>query len=322
MRLGYVIPISTVPTRRLMFNVVLYAYAYIRSLFLPSFPHRLDQPRQHEKNMLLERLHKPALCRAFFLLALVWVSEGFTVHVHTRRRFINHLISSEIPCRSRSWTPALTTSISAVNDDVFEEVPKTMSQALNRFFIGPDRGPIFVVGLLILFTSWRFMMKPAIEADDALVFVVSIVFWWLQEHVMHERLLHSEFDWVGKGIHEGHHKKPYFHVSIDPAGLILGWLAVAHVALRFLLPLDLAISATIGYAGAGLVYEWAHFIAHTRVKPGSAFWRQVKENHIKHHLVDSRYWFAFSLPAIDDWFGTNPPVHHIKETERRVEQNQ
>ena len=202
-----------------------------------------------------------------------------------------------------------------MNDDSLEEVPKTMSQALIRFFIGPDQGPICVVGLLTMFLSWRFTIVPSIEASDALVFVGSIAFWWLQEHIMHERLLHSEFKWAGKFIHEEHHKKPYFHVSIDPAWLILGWLAIAHMTLRLLLPLDLALSATIGYAGAGLMYEWAHFIAHTRVKPGNAFWKQVKDNHIKHHLVDNRYWFAFSLPSIDDWFGTNPPIHHIKRTE-------
>ncbi|KAI2501049.1 fatty acid hydroxylase-like protein [Fragilaria crotonensis] len=267
------------------------------------------------------RRRGPALCRVFFLVALVWVSEGFTFQLSlTRQRLNGHTVSSITASRSRPSAQSLATS-STGNDNTLEEVPRTLSQALDRFFVGPDRGPICVVGLLTMFTSWRFMMKPTLETSDALVFVASVVFWWFQEHIMHERLLHSEFDWFGKEVHEGHHNKPYFHVSIDPAWLILGWLALAHLTLRFLLPLDLALSATIGYAGAGLMYEWAHYMAHTRVKPGNAFWKQVKDNHIKHHLLDSRYWFAFSVPAIDDWFGTNPPAHHIKCAQRKEGQS-
>ena len=240
--------------------------------------------------------------------------EGFSSLPYTTiTPHFRHQVSSQ-----RSWAQALLPSNRDADSETLEEVPKKMPDAVNRFFLGPDRGPICVVGVLSTFTAWRLVMEPTIGTSDALAFTASIFFWWFQEHIMHEKLLHSDFDWVGKEIHQGHHNKPYFHICIDRFDLILGWLAVAHVTLRLLLPLNLALSATIGYACAGLMYEWAHYLAHTRVKPANEFWKRVKDNHVKHHLVDNRYWFGFSLPAIDDWFGTNPPLHQLKEAKRKA----
>jgi hypothetical protein len=259
------------------------------------------------------------LCLVFFLAAEVRVAAGFNSSP-TRLTATHHLSrQTSSTSRRRSWTQVFAVPNLAIESDTesVEEVPKTMAEALDRFFLGPDRGPICVVGILTGFLSWRgMMMESSVGSSDALVFATAVVFWWFQEHVMHERVLHSDVEWFGKEIHRGHHNKPYFHVSIDPAGLILGWLAVAHVVLRLLLPADLAVSASIGYAGSGLIYEWAHYVSHTRVKPFNEFWKQVRDNHIKHHMVDNRYWFAFSLPAIDDWFGTNPPVHEVKSSKR------
>ena len=98
---------------------------------------------------------------------------------------------------------------------------------------------------------------------------------------------------------------------------MLGWLLTAHLLFRWMLPLPLALSATLGYAGAGLFYEWSHFIVHTRVRFSSAYWKNMKDHHIRHHLVDSNYWLGFSVPAIDSLFGTNPNVQEIKRQLKR-----
>ena len=192
-----------------------------------------------------------------------------------------------------------------------QKCPSTMPEALQLFFLGPEKGPITVVGLLAFLFLSRVQLS-GFSLLDAFVVLAAIVFWWIQEHVLHEKILHSKADWIGKEIHRSHHENPYFHISIDPAPLMIGWLMGAHVALRFVLPAPLALSATLGYAVAGLVYEWAHFIVHTRVKPPNNYWKRVRDNHIKHHLVDDRYWFSFTVPAIDSLFGTNPLVDEVK----------
>lgn len=210
---------------------------------------------------------------------------------------------------------------SYVDDDITDEViPTTLPGAIRRFFFGKECGPLLITASLAAALVWRIQLgSDAAEIVlDLTVFVSMVVFWWFQEHEMHLHLLHSKFDWLGKRIHEEHHEKPYFHISIDPAGLMIGWLAAIHILLRCVLPLPLALSATLGYGLSGLWYEWAHYIVHTKVRPRSRFWKQMRDHHIHHHLVDDRYWLGFSAPAIDDFFGTNPSIQDVKREQKRA----
>merc|ERR1712151_710838 len=186
----------------------------------------------------------------------------------------------------------------------------TLPGALHRFFLGKDHAPILALTTIIYFIYNRISLHLSgsyyIQPIEGCLLIGSIIFWWFQEHFMHGKLLHSKIDWMGKRIHEEHHKKPYYHISIDSPELVLGWLFIAHFIFRLILPLPLAISATIGYASAGLFYERSHYIVHTRVKPTTNFFRKVRDHHIRHHLVNEKYWLGFSVPKIDDIFGTNP----------------
>lgn len=56
---------------------------------------------------------------------------------------------------------------------------------------------------------------------------------------------------------------------------------------------------------------------HTRVRfPRGSFWQKMKDHHIRHHRVDSRYWLAFSVRQVDDLFGTNPNVREVRMMRR------
>jgi hypothetical protein len=41
---------------------------------------------------------------------------------------------------------------------------------------------------------------------------------------------------------------------------------------------------------------------------------------IRHHMVDSKYWLGFSVPAVDDFFGTNPTLHQWKKNQQQQQQ--
>ena len=208
-----------------------------------------------------------------------------------------------------------------------EVVPSTWNKAVERFFLG-DSGPPLVVLSVLGFTFARFQTSQPVSMTDATIFVSTIVIWWIQEYFFHRILLHSPFDWVGKTIHKTHHEKDYFHVSIDPPALLLGWLFAAHFIMKSFLPWHLCLTATIGYASAGLFYEWSHYIVHTRVKAtvlsqdnslsgsisnaAARIFTQMRNNHIRHHRVDDNNWFAFSIPSMDDMFGTNPEIKGLK----------
>ncbi|KAI8468405.1 MAG: hypothetical protein J3K34DRAFT_522960 [Monoraphidium minutum] len=191
-----------------------------------------------------------------------------------------------------------------------ETVPDTFEAAQRLFFAHPSAAaPVAGVAAL---SACRLQCGPLTLLDLAVAAGV-VAFWLVQEWVVHKWLLHSSFEWAGKEVHKSHHALPYFHVSIDPAWMILGAMALAGGAAWTAFgggPLALTAAAT--YYSAGLLYEWLHFIVHTRwaPPPGPAFaWlRAVRRHHMLHHMRNEDYWLSFSLPAVDLLFGTLPPT--------------
>jgi len=215
-----------------------------------------------------------------------------------------------------------------------EIIPSNLYAALGRFFFGNDHGPKvivmvtfgliqtrlgysnFLLDILSLFSLPTETMGSVSFMDFFAACGASIV-WWFQEHFMHQKLLHSKWDWMGKSIHESHHSKPYFHISIDPPSLILTWFTVVLTTLLLVCPtISIALSSMIGYSLSGLFYEWTHYIVHTRVKPKHPFFRRLRDHHMRHHLVDNHYWYAFTLPQIDNIFGTNPNVKDVVKSKQ------
>lgn len=265
---------------------------------------------------------------------LVWnVVDGFSYSSLHRRRHGNRPWHTTTRTTRQSSTiaplvvgplPAMTTKTileRSVNDEddadmvaePQEHVPTNFAEAFQVFLLGSYNGPRIVVMLLLGLATWRLQLSPSLSAMDAVVLVTTILFWCVQEHVLHGRVLHSQVDWYGKQIHEQHHAKPYHHVSIDPAWLMLTWMGVVHVMFLRTMPLPLALSATIGYAASGLWYEFLHFIVHTRVRFSKGSYLQtMKDHHARHHLIDHNYWLGFSLPVVDDLFGTNPTVAQVR----------
>ena len=180
-----------------------------------------------------------------------------------------------------------------------EVIPSTWPHALHRFFLG-EIGPPLVVLSISGFIYTRCQLPIPVSLSECTVFISMIVFWSLQEYILHRVVLHSKFNHIGKEIHQGHHEKNYFHISIDPPALLLGWLLVAHLIIKSIFPWHICLSATIGYALSGLFYEWSHYIVHTKVRPPRnkwvrSFFLRVRNNHMRHHLLDDDYWYAFSV---------------------------
>jgi Fatty acid hydroxylase superfamily len=254
---------------------------------------------------------------------------------HLSSREEQHPYSPSIPMASASVDNVLELSSvanSTIASSQYEKtvsiqvVPTTMSEAIVTFFASKDyHGPRLVVLLLLgliiqrIHIGWT-VSNTLSPLDDICIAMCSIVFWWFQEHFMHKHLLHSKINWIGKHIHHQHHERPYHHISIDPAPLMLGWFIVVRLFLQFVvaLPIHLLLSATIAYGVAGLFYEWSHYIVHTRVRfPHGSYWEHIKNHHARHHLVDSKHWFSFSVTQIDDIFGTNPNVSIVAKQKIR-----
>lgn len=65
-------------------------------------------------------------------------------------------------------------------------------------------------------------------------------------------------------MHQNHHDKPFYHVCVDPPDLIIGWTLAAASIFWLVLPVPLALTVLAAYIAMGGVYEWTHYIVHTR----------------------------------------------------------
>ena len=73
-------------------------------------------------------------------------------------------------------------------------------------------------------------------------------------------------------------------VSIDDPPIVLGFMA-ASLAL-FELGFggsELALTAALSYYTCGLLYEFTHYIVHTRYLPNSTLAKRIRMHHLLHH---------------------------------------
>ena len=157
---------------------------------------------------------------------------------------------------------------------------------------------------------------------DLLVFLFFCVLWPLQEWYLHDKLLHFRprkimgvhVDPVFARRHRAHHEKPrLLHLIFLPVSVVVPAIPISVAILWFVVPSpELALTAMVSWFGWGLLYEWTHFLTHTQYRPRSGFYTVVQRNHMRHHFKHERYWFAFTWPYFDTWFGTDPDPKTIE----------
>ena len=106
-----------------------------------------------------------------------------------------------------------------------------------------------------------------------------------------------------------YYDRPYYHVSLDGIGLAVTWFgAVAAILIGAGLltsSLPVCLTALAVYTLFGGLYEAAHYLAHTRC-PLPPLLNRMRRHHNMHHTVSDRHWLAFTVPAVDNLFNTNP----------------
>ena len=196
------------------------------------------------------------------------------------------------------------------------DVPNTLQGCIAKFL--SHTTPRFIIAAIACLIGIRLMMPPITSpAVDSLVVTGTIAFWAVQEWVLHKYVLHAslvEGGWIGYNIHKSHHSTPFYHVSLDGPEVAMVWGAAICAISYGIFPGDALniyrLDFVLTYFVMGLVYEWTHYLTHTRYVPKTAFVRRLKAHHMTHHLDDNRCKFAFTVPALDRWFGTdNTPIN-------------
>ena len=60
-----------------------------------------------------------------------------------------------------------------------------------------------------------------------------------------------------------------------------------------------------------MLYEWTHFLIHSRYRPKSRLYRYVWRAHRLHHYRNERYWFGVTVHLADHLFGKFPEKNAV-----------
>ncbi len=163
-----------------------------------------------------------------------------------------------------------------------------------------------LVPLRVLVASWRWW--------DLVVLVVLILIQPVSEWLIHVRLLHVQpttrvrrviFDLAASGHHD-HHREPgrlgLLFVDTTTHVFAAVFWGLAFTAVLRSVPLGLTGGLTV--ASLTLIYEWMHFLPHTRYVPRSALVRAPWRVHRLHHYRNENYWYGICTTFADHLLGT------------------
>jgi len=225
-------------------------------------------------------------------------------------------------------------------------VPSTLPGLLSTFFSQPAiLGATAAIALPAAARLSRAAAEPFVPQEIGLC-LAAVALWCVCEWLIHCHLLHpllgeDEHEEEGRrrrlgplrealrATHAEHHARPYLHVSVDGGPLIAAFMGAtgAGWCLAFWLlgsgggagggggggglSSPFLPSVLSSYWASGLLYEFAHFAAHTRYAPAGRAWparwlRAVRRHHLLHHCRSEAHWLAFTAPGVDALFGTLP----------------
>lgn len=144
-----------------------------------------------------------------------------------------------------------------------------------------------------------------------------VAVWWpFQEWLAHRYVLHAAprriagrtVDPRGARYHRRHHADPWDLEHTVLPSWFLARAAPLHVALWVVATRDRqwALTGMLATTIATLAYEWTHFLTHTGYRPRGVWFRRLQRRHRLHHFKHEQRWFGFTVPFVDDLFGTAP----------------
>lgn len=157
---------------------------------------------------------------------------------------------------------------------------------------------------------------------DAVIPVVQIALQPFVEWLIHVYILHwkpREFfgkkrdPYVAKK-HRMHHGDPRLVKWIFVPLPVLYRVIPGAVVLYLLIFRDVryGLTATIGGLGIFLVYEWTHFLIHSRYQPKTRLYRYIWRAHRLHHYKNENYWFGVTMHMADHVLKTFPDKNEVE----------
>jgi sterol desaturase/sphingolipid hydroxylase (fatty acid hydroxylase superfamily) len=199
----------------------------------------------------------------------------------------------------------------------------SLGAAFGEFVKHPS--PWMLAGLLVAGLLAR-LVDGDWQVSDALLPVIMVALFPVYEWLIHVFILHWKPRRIGRvkidsilaRDHRRHHADPRDIPLIFIPTRAMVWIVPATVAIAiFAFPrLGLGLTYLVVISGAGLSYEWVHFLVHTDYRPVSRLYRAVWNNHRLHHYKNEHYWFTVtSSGTADRLFGTYPDPASVPKSQ-------
>lgn len=198
------------------------------------------------------------------------------------------------------------------------------SVAAQAAFFMRQPSPLIIAGLALATLAFRLSMGGLSLFDLALAAAVA-TYWPLQEWFLHKHLLHLEpFTVFGIRVdphfsraHRAHHRQPWtVEYTFLPMHVVIALVPISVSMWIILTPtVQLALTGMVTYSTMALLYEWTHYLTHSAYVPRSAYYRRIWKNHRLHHFKNERFWFGFTVPAVDTLLRTDPDHETVPKSE-------
>lgn len=189
-----------------------------------------------------------------------------------------------------------------------------LGAALRLFLDHPS--PRLLAGQVAVLGAVRVAQGGGVSRHEVAI-AAGIAAWWpFQEWLAHRHVLHAPprriagrtIDPVVSRYHRRHHADPWdLHYAMLPTWFLVPAIPL-NVALWSLATPDrrTAVTGMLATGAATLAYEWTHFLTHTAYRPKRSWYRRLQRRHRLHHFKDEQRWLGFTVPFVDDLFGTAP----------------
>jgi Fatty acid hydroxylase superfamily len=149
-----------------------------------------------------------------------------------------------------------------------------------------------------------------------IVALLPFIEWFTHVVLLHwkpKKVLGMTLDPVAAREHRKHHLDPRdVKLIFIPLPVLIPNLIGGAVLFFLLAPTATqALSGLVTSFSLLMLYEWTHFLIHSRYRPTSRLYRYVWRAHRLHHYRNERYWFGVTVHLADHLFGTFPDKNAV-----------
>lgn len=205
------------------------------------------------------------------------------------------------------------------------DAPASAGAAL-RTFLGHWSPRILLAAVTITWTARLTLADFGL--GDLLIFAGLLLYWPLNEWLIHAYILHfrprrgprgRRLDLHVARDHRRHHADPWNLRWVFIPLHVFVWALPALLLVTWLFPSpELGLSFLAAYLSLSLHYEWTHYLAHINWHPPLTHYARRVREHRLHHFRNHQHWWGVSMGSADRLLGTAPQPEQVNRSPREL----